>query len=148
MGIWTVCRALAGPDFEFDSLQGHPFRISAPPPSSRDHVPLHARDRRSTAVRRGASARCTDAGPVRPVFFAVYAVMAGWLLLAAVLRILLLLRSGAALDPLPFISGGMGLAALIVLLPRISTMRRARRSSEAPGLQLLPLDATPRTPRE
>lgn len=59
------------------------------------------------------------------MFFVVYSVMAAWLVVAAVLRIVLSLRSGIPLDVLPAITGGLGLLALTIALPR--TLNRIRR---------------------
>lgn len=53
----------------------------------------------------------------------VYIAMAVWLLLASALRIALQLRVGSALDPLPFLSGGLGLLALLLLLPAYDEWR-------------------------
>lgn len=54
---------------------------------------------------------------MRAAIVLVYVVMAGWLMLASVARIAIQLSSGQDLDPLPFIGGGLGLVALILLLP-------------------------------
>jgi hypothetical protein len=61
---------------------------------------------------------------VRLVLVVAYIVMAVWLLVAAGLRIALLLAAGLAMDPLPFISGGIGLLALIVLAPAYEERRQ------------------------
>jgi hypothetical protein len=60
------------------------------------------------------------------VFFAFYVLMAIWLVFASILRVVLSLRSGVALDVLPAITGGLGLVALLVLVPRV--LRRIRAS--------------------
>jgi hypothetical protein len=52
---------------------------------------------------------------VRTVFFVAYTAMAIWLLVSAVLRVLLLLAHGNPLDPLPFVSAGLGLLGLLAL---------------------------------
>jgi uncharacterized membrane protein len=70
-----------------------------------------------------------EAVTVRHVFFIVYAVMGVWLVLASVLRVVLSLRSGVPIDVLPAVTGGLGLVALLLLVPRaIRRIRRARRS--------------------
>lgn len=65
---------------------------------------------------------------MRPVFFAVYSVMAVWLLISAFLRVVLLLGNGLPLDPIPFISGGLAVAGLLLLL-----LHRALRRTPRPG---------------
>jgi hypothetical protein len=66
---------------------------------------------------------------VRHVFFIVYAVMAVWLVIASVLRVVLSLRSGVPIDVLPAVTGGLGLVALLLLIPRaVRRVRRARRT--------------------
>lgn len=66
--------------------------------------------------------------PVRVVTAVAYVVMAAWLIVAAALRITLQLSEGMPLDPLPFISGGIALLALIALVPAADEFlqRRAR----------------------
>lgn len=54
---------------------------------------------------------------MRAAILIVYIVMAGWLMLASVARIAIQLSSGQNLDPLPFVGGGLGLLALLLLLP-------------------------------
>lgn len=54
---------------------------------------------------------------MRVAILIVYIVMAGWLMLASVARIAIQLSSGQNLDPLPFVGGGLGLLALLLLLP-------------------------------
>ena len=69
---------------------------------------------------------------MRHVFFVVYAVMAGWLVVGAVLRVLLSLHSGVPVDVLPAITGGLGLIALLLIVPRTARrLRAARRPSPA-----------------
>lgn len=53
----------------------------------------------------------------------VYVAMAVWLLLGAALRIALQLSAGSAIDPLPIVSGGLGLVALLLLLPAYDDWR-------------------------
>ena len=67
---------------------------------------------------------------MRHVFFVVYALMAVWLVTASILRVLLSLGSGVALDILPAITGGLGLVALLMLVPRSIRRLRARGRSE------------------
>ena len=62
----------------------------------------------------------------------IYVAMAVWLLIAAVLRIVLLLASGSDLDPLPFVSGALGLLGLLALLPAIEERRERRANPVAP----------------
>lgn len=64
---------------------------------------------------------------MRSVFFVMYTLMALWMLIAAVLRVVLSLRSGVALDMLPAITGSIGLFALLILAGR--GLRRLRRRS-------------------
>jgi hypothetical protein len=68
---------------------------------------------------------------MRSVFFVMYTLMALWMLAAAVLRVVLSLRNGVALDALPAITGGIGLVALLLLGGRAA--RRVRRRAEAPA---------------
>ena len=67
--------------------------------------------------------------PVRSVFFVMYTVMALWMLIAAVLRVVLSLRSGVGIDVLPAVTGGIGLVALLILGGR-ALYRLRRRSAE------------------
>ena len=53
----------------------------------------------------------------------VYVAMAVWLLLGSALRISLLLGAGSAIDALPIVSGGLGLVALLLLLPAYDDWR-------------------------
>ncbi|MGT2426670.1 hypothetical protein [Amnibacterium kyonggiense] len=62
----------------------------------------------------------------------VYVGMAVWLLFAGAARIAIQLRAGQDLDALPFIGGGIGLVALVLLLPAYEDRRRQDRD-EAPG---------------
>ena len=54
----------------------------------------------------------------------LYVAMAVWLLIAAVTRIYLQLSAGTALDALPFISGGLGILAIVLLLPAFEDWRQ------------------------
>lgn len=65
---------------------------------------------------------------MRAVVLLIYVVMGVWLLLAAGLRIALQLGQGLDLDPLPFVSGGLGLLALLALAPASAEWRRRGRS--------------------
>ncbi|RIX30477.1 hypothetical protein D1781_03345 [Amnibacterium setariae] len=62
----------------------------------------------------------------------VYVLMSVWLLVSAALRIDIQLSSGLPLDPLPFISGGIGLLALVLLLPTLDEWRNARQNPPEP----------------
>ena len=64
---------------------------------------------------------------MRPVLLTAYVVMALWLLLASVLRVALSAGSGTSVDGLPFVTGGLGLVALVVLLPAVVRATRGRR---------------------
>jgi len=55
----------------------------------------------------------------------MYVIMAVWLLLAAVARIALQVAGGLDLDPLPFITGGIGLLGLLALVPAREQYRQA-----------------------
>jgi hypothetical protein len=55
--------------------------------------------------------------PVRAAIVLLYVVMAVWLMLAGAARIAIQLASGQHLDPLPFLGAGLGLLALVLLLP-------------------------------
>ncbi len=69
---------------------------------------------------------------MRHVFFVVYAVMAVWLVIASILRVVLSLRSGVPIDVLPAVTGGLGLVALLLLIPRaVRRVRAGRRSGPA-----------------
>lgn len=63
---------------------------------------------------------------VRTLIVIVYGVMAGWLLISAILRAVLLLGSENPLDPLPFISGALGLIALVMLRQSLQRDRDLR----------------------
>jgi hypothetical protein len=56
-----------------------------------------------------------------------YVAMAIWLLFAAVARISIQLAAGQDLDALPFIGGGIGLVALVLLLPAYEDRKRRER---------------------
>ena len=88
---------------------------------------------------------------MRFLFFVMYCVMALWMLVAAVLRVLLSVSSGVPLDVLPAITGGLGLFALLAVVPR--TVRRIRDRPMPPSGRMVavPLDSTQAaeaTPRE
>jgi len=63
---------------------------------------------------------------MRSVLVVVYVVMACWLLIASGARIAIQLGAGQDLDALPFISGGLGLVGLVLLLPAYEEWRGAR----------------------
>jgi hypothetical protein len=69
-----------------------------------------------------------DACGVKAVTSLIYLIMAAWLLISAGLRIVLLLRSGSDLDALPFISGSLGLIALVSFLVGDDRPERSRDS--------------------
>ncbi|WP_375386827.1 hypothetical protein [uncultured Amnibacterium sp.] len=58
-----------------------------------------------------------------------YWVMAVWLIVAAIIRFVLLTSEHLPLDPLPFVSGALGLAAIggLVAHQRIDARRDGRR---------------------
>lgn len=64
---------------------------------------------------------------MRSAMTVVYAVMAAWLILSAFARIAIQLGAGQDLDALPFVSGSIGLVALILLLPAYEDRRRRER---------------------
>jgi uncharacterized membrane protein HdeD (DUF308 family) len=61
---------------------------------------------------------------VRTALFVIYIAMAIWLLLAGAVRIAIQLAAGQNLDALPFIGGGIGLVALVLLLPAWEDRRK------------------------
>lgn len=66
---------------------------------------------------------------VRAVVLFAYWVMAGWLIVAAVIRVGLLVHAGLPLDVLPLVSGALGLLAIVGRLThQWSEGRRASRS--------------------
>jgi hypothetical protein len=72
---------------------------------------------------------------MRPVVLTAYVVMALWLFLVSVLRLALSAGSGTPVDGLPFVTGGLGLVALVILAPaaiRIVRGRRAHRDERSP----------------
>ncbi len=83
----------------------------------------------------GATAQWLMSHPdeVKAVLAVVYVAMAVWLIGAAVLRIVLLLDEGDTLDPLPFISGGLGLLALLALFPAMDDFRERRQNRPEEG---------------
>jgi hypothetical protein len=64
---------------------------------------------------------------VRTILVVVYILMSLWLMIAAVTRIALQLAAGQDLDALPFISGGIGLVGLVLLLPAYEDWRSRTR---------------------
>jgi hypothetical protein len=54
---------------------------------------------------------------MRTVFIFAYVAMALWLMISAGARIAIQLAGGLDLDALPFVSGGLGLIGLVLLLP-------------------------------
>ena len=66
-------------------------------------------------------------GPVKTVFVIVYVSMALWLMISAAARVAIQLASGQDLDALPFISGGIGLIGLVLLLPAYEDRKAHRR---------------------
>ena len=69
---------------------------------------------------------------MRPVLLTMYVVMALWLFAVSVLRLVLSAGSGAPVDGLPFVTGGLGLFALLILIPagiRAVLSRIARRDA-------------------
>jgi hypothetical protein len=72
---------------------------------------------------------------MRPVILTMYVVMALWLFVVSVLRLVLSAGSGVPVDGLPFVTGGLGLLALLILIPagiRAVLSRLARRGAR-PG---------------
>jgi hypothetical protein len=69
---------------------------------------------------------------MRPVILTMYVVMALWLFLVSVLRLALSAGSGVPVDGLPFVTGGLGLLALLILIPagiRAVLTRTGRRGA-------------------
>jgi hypothetical protein len=64
---------------------------------------------------------------MRTVFVIVYVAMALWLMISAAARVAIQLASGLDLDALPFISGGLGLVGLVLLLPAYEDRKSRRR---------------------
>lgn len=64
---------------------------------------------------------------MRTAIVVVYVAMAIWLLFAAAARIAIQLAAGQDLDALPFIGGGIGLVALVLLLPAYEDRRKRDR---------------------
>ena len=74
---------------------------------------------------------------MRQILFVMYCVMALWLLIAAVLRVVLSVNGGVALDVLPAITGGLGLFALIAAVPLV--VRRLRDRPRRPTGRMVPV---------
>jgi hypothetical protein len=64
---------------------------------------------------------------MRSAIVVVYVAMGIWLVFAAFARIAIQLAAGQDLDALPFIGGGIGLLALVLLLPAYEDRRRRDR---------------------
>lgn len=80
---------------------------------------------------------------MRFVFFVFYCVMALWLLVAAVLRVMLSLQAGVPLDVLPAITGALGLLALVIAVPRVIRRIRERPRPFTGELVEVPHDDPP-----
>lgn len=63
---------------------------------------------------------------MRAAILVLYVVMGVWLVAASVIRIRLQLANGIALDPLPFVGGGLGVVALLLLFPAFEEWRERR----------------------
>jgi hypothetical protein len=63
---------------------------------------------------------------MRPVITTTYVVMALWLFVVSVLRLVLSIGSGVAVDGLPFVTGGLGLLALLIRVPAAVRVLRNR----------------------
>lgn len=96
----------------------------------------------SGVVRSGSGA-----GSMRSVFFGMYSVMALWMLVAAVLRVLFSLGSGVPVDLLPGVTGVFGLVALAALVPRTIRRIRGRTQPRIGAMIELPHGEEPRAPR-
>ena len=82
---------------------------------------------------------------MRTVLLIAYVVMAGWLLVSAILRVLIQLAGDVPLDPLPVISAGVALIALVALRPAVSLWTSGRdhpreRSDSSPAPQFRAAD--------
>lgn len=64
---------------------------------------------------------------MRAVIVVAYVITAVWLLVAAAARIALQLAAGLDLEPLPFVTGGVGLLGLIALIPVSEQHLQGRR---------------------
>ena len=64
---------------------------------------------------------------MRTVFVVIYVAMALWLMISAAARVAIQLGGGLDLDVLPFISGGLGLVGLVLLLPAYEDRKTHRR---------------------
>jgi hypothetical protein len=71
------------------------------------------------------------------VLLFMYCVMALWMLVAAVLRVVLSLNSGVPVDVLPAITGAFGLLAVVVLVPRL--VRSIRNRPKPPSGRMIPV---------
>ena len=56
----------------------------------------------------------------------VYAAMAAWLLISSAARIAIQLQSGISIDALPFVSGAIGILAIVILVPAYEDWRGSR----------------------
>jgi hypothetical protein len=65
------------------------------------------------------------------VILLMYVVMALWLFVVSILRVALSVASGVALDVLPFVTGGIGLVALLIVIPAAVGAVRARIASRS-----------------
>ena len=61
---------------------------------------------------------------MRSVILIVYVVMGVWLVIAAVARLILQAVSDQPGDPLPFITGALGIVALLLVVPVLLRRRR------------------------
>jgi hypothetical protein len=74
---------------------------------------------------------------MRPVILTAYVVMALWLFVVSVLRLVLSIGSGVPVDGLPFVTGGLGLLALVILVPAAvrTVLARIARRRDATGMR-------------
>jgi hypothetical protein len=68
---------------------------------------------------------------VRSLILVVYVVMGAWLIISAVGRLVLQLLNEQPVDALPFITGGLGVVALGLVLPLHLARRRRERARPA-----------------
>jgi hypothetical protein len=80
---------------------------------------------------------------VRLVLFVMYCVMASWMLVAAVLRVMLSVNNGVPIDALPAITGGIGLFALGSTVPRVIGRVRHRRGPLSGLMVQVPREDSP-----